>query len=704
MSFHRLDAGDSTLVFDCRDALLDVCYLGRRLPAALNLEEISLLTAAPTPHGELDCELRTEGFPGEDGHSPGQAALRLRRDGHALLNQLRVADCSSSGEVFHCTLEDRQAGVEIRLTLCATASGVFSSESAIVNSAKEGLLEVDWLAALHLPLPALYSEVERYGGFWANEMLAERIPLGQFALDTSSQRGRCSHQSFPTLICGETGFSHEKQRVLLTTLAWSGNHRLRVEPAITGGHSLQAGVVLQGGEVRLAPGEQWQGPKALFALSNGGLNDIRRQFKRYWFDQKAYSEPPERPVHFNSWESSYFEHDVHSSLKLIDEAHDLGAERFVLDDGWMEGRSGIGVGLGDWLPCPRRYPEGLGPLARHARKLGMSFGVWIEPEMLTPDSSVAAEHPDWIIAAAAYPGVSGRQQYLLNLCLSEVREHILQCIERLIQDCDPDYLKWDMNRDYAQVGFGGSATPEAMTRAWYQLLSELRLRHPRVVIESCAAGGARNDAGALTHADRLWPSDSMDPLQRFALMKHISCVFPPALLGSHVGAAPSSTTGATLPLSTRCLVALLGHMGLELDPKTLDASERDTIRRWVAFFKRERDRLARSDFYYLDGLEPGLDSLLVYSREDTRCLLFILRSAYPTQAQPPVVALPSCVRGSTFHLELLNPEDADFVQQDIEWHRGGAVTVSGDTLHLAGLRLPFLRAGHAALIQITPTS
>ncbi|WOJ95434.1 alpha-galactosidase [Congregibacter brevis] len=702
MTLSRLDAGASTLVLDCGGNQLSLCYLGSRLPEGLDLDEIPQLTNSPTPHGELDCEVMAEGFPTMDGQSSAHSALMARRNDHALLTKLRVSNSVSTEASLKIELRDEKAAVKLQVEFRSTPSGVFSSRCTVVNTSSDTELHVDWLASLHLQLPASHKHVERYGGFWANELLHERTALGQYAIEIGSTRGRSSHQNFPTLICGESGFSDEQKSVLLATLEWSGNHRLRIDPSPAVGHSLQAGVQLQPGELRLAPGEQWQSPSALFALSNQGVNEIRRQFKQYWLHRKGSDIGAMRPVHFNSWESSYFSHDANSSLELIDAAHALGAERFVLDDGWMQGRTDIGRGLGDWVPCAERYPAGLGPLATHARSLGLSFGVWIEPEMVTSDTQVAREHPDWIISSEGYAPVSGRQQFLLNLCIPSVHEHILQCIDRLVKDCNPDYLKWDMNRDYAQVGFGETATPYEMTQAWYTLVSKVRARHPNIAIESCAAGGARTDAGALAQCDRVWPSDSMDPLQRFLIMKHANTVFPPQLLGTHVGASPSSTSGAQLPLSTRCIIALLGHMGLELNPKELSDNERSTLRRWTAFYQAERKSLANADFYYLDQIEPGLDLLLVYNKDNSRGLLFVLRSAYPRQAQPPTVRLPSCVANTYFDMELLNPEDADFVQLSSGWHRGDKVSVSGDTLHQVGLKTPFLRFGHCALIQLTP--
>jgi alpha-galactosidase len=540
----------------------------------------------------------------------------------------------------------------------------------------------------------------RFGGFWANELNAERVPLGHYSVCMENHRGRSSHQSFPVLISGAAGFSDSQGGVLLTALEWSGNHVLRVDPASSGGHQLQAGVPLQAGEVEIPPGVSWTTPAALFARAPNGMNALRGQFARYWRQQKSGRQHA-RPIHFNSWEASYFTHDQHSTCALIDAAKALGAERFVLDDGWMQGRSGPGYGLGDWRPCPERYPDGLRPIGEHVRKAGLDFGLWIEPEMVTPDSEVARKYPDWLIQIPGREPISGRQQYLLNITLPEVREHLLACIDRLIEDSAPGYLKWDMNRDYAQLGFGVPPGSSAMTESWYALIKEVRRRHPDLCIESCAAGGARNDAGAMAIADRLWLSDSMDPLQRFAMLRHASLLLPPSRLGTHIGASPSATSAATLPLSTRCIVALLGHMGMELNPDRLNDEEQGTLKHWLSFYRLNREWLALADYHYLDSTEVGLDAVLLIDGNVSRGLLLVLRSQYPTQAQPPLIKLPALSDTASYQLELLNPQDCDYVQGAIPWHRGEKISISGEALRAGGLRAPYLRYGHCALISLS---
>jgi alpha-galactosidase len=491
--------------------------------------------------------------------------------------------------------------------------------------------------------------------------------------------------------------------------------------APAGGQQLLAGCALDHDHIELAPGCSWEAPPALLAYSNDGINGLRRQTRRYWMARKpAAGTSGCRPVHFNSWEAAYFDHDCSSTLRLLEAAAELGAERFVLDDGWMRGRTAAGVGLGDWTPCPTRYPDGLAPIATRAAELGLSFGLWVEPEMVTLDSALARAHPDWVVRANSEQTVTGRGQYLLDITLPAVRDNIHSQLVTLLKTAQPDYLKWDMNRDLADLG---PRNATAFTQAWYEMLQRLRKAFPAVQIEACSAGGARADCGALAYTDRIWPSDSMDPMQRFRLFRAINPVLPMSWLGAHVGADPSATSGAALPLSTRCALALLGHMGMELNPSTLTGEERKLLQRWIALYKTERDWLANADIYYLDDPVPGTAVVMLYAadggdREDKGdrrdngegdaevdasaeiALLLVLQSAYPHSGQPPVCRLPRLQSGARYSLELLNPDDCNFAQQRPDWQRGGRHELSGATLRHSGLRLPFLRYGHCALLRL----
>ncbi|MFT7287819.1 MAG: alpha-galactosidase [Halieaceae bacterium] len=696
MEQRRLDSPSCTLVLSIDGGRAAVSYLGARLPDALPLEELAALGEAATPHGELDVSFADLLFPTYDGLPQDSPALLSSRDGQRQIVALVASFAAASQESLTLLMRDERAGIELSLRIDSTESGPLRWAPTLRNSG-DTVLWVDWLASICVPLRLQPAEWQRMHGFWANEFQSVREPLGPSTLSMQSRRGRSSHQSWPGVVAGRCGFANQSGEVLSIALEWSGNHRIESALTSTGAHQLQGGIALQPGELQLTPNECYSPAAALLSYSKQGLNGLRRQTRRYWQARKG---PLRRPIHFNSWEACYFNHDAERVLALMDSAAALGAERFVLDDGWMQGRSEAGLGLGDWRCCSHRYPEGLAPLAQRARELDMEFGLWVEPEMATADSQLALEHPQWLIGNPAFRPVSGRGQYLLNLTLPAVRQYILACLDRLVAEASPDYIKWDMNRDLAQIGAESQSSFLAMTQGFYALAESFRRRHPSVQLEVCAAGGARADAGSYHYADRLWPSDSMDPLQRFRVLGNASVFLPPRALGSHVGSVQSATSGASSSLSTRCIVALLGHMGLELDPAALDREERSTLRRWTDFFLEERDWLGTADYHFLDDVGAGSEAVLLMDESAERALLLALQSAYPVSAQSGFAKLPASLRGHRYRIVLRNPQDSGFAQKLPAWHSGEPIHACGDMLHELGLRLPLLRMGECALISL----
>ena len=251
-----------------------------------------------------------------------------------------------------------------------------------------------------------------------------------------------------------------------------------------------------------------------------------------------------RPVHFNTWEAVYFDHD-HTRLRdLAELAARVGAERFVLDDGWFRGRTFDHAGLGDWTADPLRYPQGLDPLIRHVRELGMEFGLWVEPEMVNADSDLFRAHPDWVLGAVGRKQPLGRDQYVLDLTRPEAWAEIYRQLDVLLAGHDIAYLKWDMNRDLTHAVSAGRAATHRQTLAVYGLIDALRAAHPHVEIESCASGGARADYEILRRTERIWPSDCIDPIERQAIQRAFSIFFPPEVSGGARGRADRPHDGA----------------------------------------------------------------------------------------------------------------------------------------------------------------
>ncbi|MDN7676445.1 alpha-galactosidase [Burkholderia oklahomensis] len=449
---------------------------------------------------------------------------------------------------------------------------------------------VDWLAAATVPLPPDADHVLGFSGRWTLEFQENLEALGSATWRRDNRRGRTSHDSFPGVIVGSS-LADDAGAVYGAHLGWSGNHTLIIEPITDGRRQLQLGEWLAPGEVVLAQDQRYRTPCAFLSYSEQGLNGLSAQFHRFvranvlrW--PRQHMQP--RPVILNTWEAVYFDHDLADLKELATAGARIGIERFVLDDGWFHRRDNDRVGLGDWWPDASKYPRGLTPLIHHVRDLGMDFGLWIEPEMVNPDSELYRARPEWALRLDGRPLVTGRNQLVLDLAEPDVREYLFTKISALLRDYPISYLKWDMNRDLATAGHRGMPAYRRQTHAFYALLDRLRTAFPAVEIESCASGGGRADYGVLARMHRIWTSDCNDALTRVSIQRGFLRFFPPELMGAHIGADRSHTTGRRHTLAFRAAVALFGHLGVEIDPRAMSADETEALARWIAIYKEWR--------------------------------------------------------------------------------------------------------------------
>jgi alpha-galactosidase len=403
-----------------------------------------------------------------------------------------------------------------------------------------------------------------------------------------------------------------------------------------------------------------------------------------------------RPVHLNSWEACYFRHDEARILDLARAAAAIGAERFILDDGWFLGRNHDRAGLGDWVADPAKYPGGLKPLAQGVNALGMEFGLWVEPEMVNPDSDLYRTHPDWALHLSGAPQPTARNQLVLNLSLPQVEDYLFSSLDRLLSNVPIAYLKWDHNRDLAPAG--GLAQVQGL----YRLLARLRAAHPHVEIESCAGGGGRIDAGIAAFTHRFWTSDNLDAVSRATIQRGFQAFFPPELMGAHVGASPAHATGRRQTLGFRAGVALPGHFGVELDPAKLPAPELAELAGWIAFHTHWRHLLHGQTLV----MGEGPDGLLWQaSGDDAEWLLLVTRIAPPQDRRPQPLALPFLVGAGPVHVRLLaragtTPHRSFGEPALLATLSGDGVTFPANWLAHAGLPLPPLLAESVAVFHL----
>jgi alpha-galactosidase len=402
----------------------------------------------------------------------------------------------------------------------------------------------------------------------------------------------------------------------------------------------------------------------------------------------------------NTWEAVYFDHDLATLSRLADTAAAIGVERFVLDDGWFLGRRSDTAGLGDWEVDPAVWPDGLGPLVDHVRGLGMEFGLWVEPEMVNPDSELARAHPEWVLATGGRLPPQSRHQQVLDLAQPGAFAHVLDRIDALLRDLDIGYLKWDHNRDLVDAGHGPGGEPgvHEQTLAAYRMLDVLRARHPGVEIESCSSGGARVDLEILARTDRVWASDCNDALERQQIQRWTGLLVPLELMGAHVGPPVSHTTGRRHSLDFRAGTALLGHFGIEWDLTRAGPDDRAALAAWVTLYKRLRPLLHTGALVRSDHPDPALWVQGVVAADRTHAVYQVVAMASGVTAPPGRVRLPGLDPDRLYRLSRPSPggHPAGWGQT---WD--GTLTLRGSVLDVVGVQVPALWPEQLMMLEVS---
>ena len=700
--FFRLDGAATTLLLAVHDGEPRVVHWGQRLPDGENADAVARALARPLARGGLDRDAGIPLFPDAGRGYGGRPASAVSRDGRDWNTRLVLASHEATDGALVLELADTAGGVALTLRLALDPSADMLTAAVSIRNTGTATLDVLDCASLVLPVPARLATVIASGGRWCRETVLERSPLPPRAYLAEQRTGRTSHANAPVLLLCENGTDDDRGDALAAALAWSGNHRLLVDRLPDGRRVLQVGALLLPGEIRLAPGDRWDAPVAHVATTPDGLNGIRRRF--HDFVRRAVLRPLQAPrrVHVNTWEALYFDHDPARLRALADAAAAIGVERYVLDDGWFLGRTDDRRALGDWTPDPAKYPDGLAPLIDHVRGLGMDFGLWVEPEMVNPNSELFRAHPDWVLSVPNQDLLTGRHQYVLDLGRDEVRAYLFDALDTLLADHAISYLKWDMNRDLTAPGAAdGRASVDRQTRALYALLDALRARHPTVEIESCASGGGRADLGILRRTDRIWTSDTNDAIERLAITRGFSLVFPPEVTGAHVGPVRAHTTGRHLALGFQAAVSMFGHLGLELDVTVLDEPDRDTLRRWIARYKTHRALLHDGWTRMLPADDPGLEGRAVVARDGDEALVLAARIATVSATVPPPLRVTGLAPDAFFAVGVVEiAGSVDAMRGSTPFLDGAEVILSGAFLAADGIQVPGLSPGSAVLFHL----
>ena len=700
--FHLRRPGVS-LIVDVSGGVPVVVHWGAPLPDDVSPSSVLAALERPIAHGELDAVAPISLVPEHGSGFAGRPGLLGRRsDGAAWAPRFAHVSVDASTDALRLVGVDAIAGLTIASELTLDPSGTLLVAVELTNTATEAY-ELDGLT-VSLPVPGQADELLTFTGRWTRELHPRRVAFDAGAVIAENRRGRTSHDHIPLLFAGTSGFAEQRGEVWGVHLAWSGNHGVLAECMADGRRYLQLGELLHPGELVLAPGESYRTPTLVAAYGADGLTSASQTLHRYVRARPGHPGPDRpRPVLLNTWEAVYFDHDVERLKAFADAAAGVGIERFVLDDGWFGGRRNDRAGLGDWWVSPDLYPNGLEPLISHVRGIGMEFGIWVEPEMVNPDSDLYRAHPDWALVTAGYEPVLGRQQLVLNLAHPDAFAHILAQLDALLRDHDIAYLKWDMNRDHVQgSGVDGRAGTHAQTLALYRLLDELGRRHPDVEIESCSSGGARIDLEILRRTVRVWTSDCNDALERQVIQRSLSMLLPPELTGAHIGPTHSHTTARVHSLAFRAATALFGHLGVEWNVLALSDDERAALASVIALHKRFRPLLHGGDVVRFDHPGDAAHAHGVYALDRSEAVVAFVQLRTAPSLTPSPLRLPGLDPSARYRVTRLRlPGDSRVGpgRRQPSWMREGIV-LTGAQLAAHGVQLPTLDPETAVLIHV----
>lgn len=468
-------------------------------------------------------------------------------------------------------------------------------------------------------------------GSWARERQMERRSIAYGKQSVSSLRGESSHQDHPFMAWMTKGSNQASGDVYGMHFVYSGNFIAQIEKSQFDSIRAVMGIHSEGFEWLLTPGDEFVAPEVVLTYSHNGIGQMSRNLHDFYREHLIRSKylHQKRPVLINNWEATYFDFDTDKLLAIAKSAAEHGIEMLVMDDGWFGHRNDDTTSLGDWFVNENKIKGGLKHLVDEVNKLGLKFGIWMEPEMISPDSELYRKHPDWAFSVPERTATLSRNQYVLDLSRKEVRDYVYECVYKVISSANIEYVKWDMNRQLTDIGsmeFTGDRQGELAHRyvlGVYELQERLVRDFPDLLLENCSGGGARFDPGMLYYSPQIWCSDDTDAIERLSIQEGTELIYPLSTIGAHVSDCPNHTVGRTTPFMTRAHVALAGTFGYELDITKISDEERMVIPEQVALYHKYNDLVREGDYYRIASYrENGLyDCWMVVAKDKSEALV-----------------------------------------------------------------------------------
>ena len=651
----KLDAGDTSYAFMIeKHNYLSHLYYGPEL-STMDLEYLYRPTVrgfAPYPEGmqpEASRDVTAQeysAFGTGDYRTPGFIIRDLKgytaTDPHYVSHKIYAGKPGKPGlpatfgkeaetQTLEILLRDDFSGVEFTLYY-----SVFEGENIIARSVKVAncgseKVYIEKVSSCTLDFWDGDLEFLHLWGSHCRERWVEREKLIHGVQSVSSMRGLSSHQHNPFFALAEPGTDETHGRIYGAALLYSGNFLIEVEKDQFELVRTQIGINPENFEWELAPGAEFHAPEVILTVSDKGLrgmshnfhNGIRNHLIRSWWKDRK------RPILVNNWEGTYFNFNAEKLLNIARDAAALGIEMLVLDDGWFGHRNDDSNSLGDWFVFEEKLPGGLSNLVKEINKLGLKFGLWFEPEMISKDSELYRKHPDWVLEIPGRTRSLGRWQMVLDMSRDEVVDYLFDSICAILDSANIEYIKWDANRHLTEVA-SAVMPPERQKEVshryvlgMYRLHERLLERYPKLLIEGCSGGGGRFDAGMLYYVPQIWTSDDSDAIERLKIQYGTSLVYPCSTMGAHVSDCPNHQTARSTPFETRGIVALSGTFGYELDLNKMTQEERDLIKKQVADYHKYNHIVANGDLYRLTDpfTEPRYTVWMQVTKDKSEFLL-----------------------------------------------------------------------------------
>lgn len=668
--------------------------------AAADLQALPGALSRQGAPGTLDAAWQLSLSPQEADGWTGRPGMQLRRGGRVLWPRWSTTriDAADDSVVVHAG--DEAGGLRLTVSVGIEAGGVVWVQQTLTNDA-DAEVEIDWLESA-FPVPSTTDRLLTFDGRWTREKrpVVTAMPAGSTV--RQSRRGRPGHDAPIAAIAAIGEPRWGAGAVWGVHPAWSSDVTMRVDRVTDAVTLIGAGEVLRPGEIVLAAGESHAAPRIAFVHSDAGLDGFAGRVHT-WMRARPQHPRTDRPLVLNTWEAVYFDHDPARLLALADHAASLGIERFVLDDGWFAGRRDDSTSLGDWVVDREVWPEGLEPLAARVHELGMQFGLWFEPEMVSLDSGLARQHPEWLLHDPRHldhdAGLSWRGQYVLDLADPGAYAHVLGQIDDRVRELGIDFIKWDHNRDLVESLHAGAPGTHAQMRAVYALIAELKQRHPALEIESCSSGGARTDLGILEVCDRVWASDSNDPIERQDIQRWTGLLLPPELVGAHVGPTTSHSSGRTTDLSYRMATSLMGSAGFEWDIASCDDAESQTIARFAELYRELRPVVHAGRVLHPELRDPAWRATAYLTPDAAVVVVATIASLEDARAER--LRIPGLDRDARYRVRVRDEiGGARYGWIAPSWFTDGGLESSGALLSTVGLQLPTLWPVQAFVLHL----